>query len=288
MPPLALAAALIFLAAPIAFSQTVAALPTPTPATASPQTSDKSTSMPIFDVASIRQNVSSTDNHYHIYSSPNDGNFRAVNITLKTLLNFAFAMPETRIVGGPAWIDTDKFDIEAKADPDVSDRMKNLTSDQGRLQKQQMLQSLLADRFKLTVHRETRQLPVYALVLAKGGPKFAESKENGTTVSAKRGHLIMQSRNSAATLAEELSKVLGRDVLDQTGIEGRYSIDLKWTPDDSAAPPPTGQQQATPMPDASGPSIFTAIQEQLGLKLQPIKAPVQVLVIDHIEPPTPN
>ena len=98
----------------------------------------------------------------------------------------------------------------------------------------------------------------------------------------------MQSRNSVATLAEELSKVLGRDVLDQTGIDGRYSIDLKWTPDDSAAPTPTAQQQATPMPDASGPSIFTALQEQLGLKLQPAKASVQVLVIDHIEPPSPN
>ena len=189
---------------------------------------------------------------------------------------------------GSAWIDSDKFDIEAKTDPAVSDRMKNLTSDQGRLQKQQMLQSLLADRFKLSVHQETRQLPVYALVVAKGGPKLAESKENGNTVSAKRGHLIVQSRNSVATLAEELSKVLGRDVLDQTGIDGRYSIDLKWTPDDSAAPTPTAQQQATPMPDASGPSIFTALQEQLGLKLQPAKASVQVLVIDHIEPPSPN
>lgn len=266
---LSLLAALLALTAPITQAQTSAAPATP----------------PVYDVATIRPN-DALDSHFHVYSSPHDGHFRAVNVTLKTLLNNAFAMPDTRIIGGPSWLSSDKFDLEAKADSSVDDQLKDLTSEEGRLQKRQMLQLLLADRFKLAVHLETRELPVYALVVAKGGPKLPVSKENGNNESVTNGHMILSSANSVALLAEKLSLKLGRDVLDQTGINGRYKINLTWTPDVTAAP--NASQLASSTRDVSGPSIFTAIQEQLGLKLISTKSPVQVLVIDHIERPSSN
>ena len=145
-----------------------------------------------------------------------------------------------------------------------------------------MLQALLADRFGLKVHQETRQLPIYALVVAKGGPRFQPSKINGTTVS--NGHAqitVTGSDHTVALLAEQLSRTLGRVVVDKTGLDGRYELSLKWTPDDA----PGGAGTA---PADTGPSIFTAIQEQLGLKLESQKGPVPILVVDHIDLPSQN
>jgi uncharacterized protein (TIGR03435 family) len=194
-------------------------------------------------------------------------------------------MPETRILGGPSWIDTTKFDIDAKADGSVDAQLHLLSSDAGRWQKERMVQALLADRFKLVTHGETRELPIYALVVAKGGPRFGAIQANGTTINSGNGHIEVQASNSVSVFAEELARVAGRVVVDKTGIQGRYDLMLKWTPDDS---PTAGLNGSTAAADASGPSIFTALQEQLGLKLEPQKGPVQVLVIDHIEMPSEN
>jgi uncharacterized protein (TIGR03435 family) len=150
-----------------------------------------------------------------------------------------------------------------------------------------MVQALLADRFKLGTHVETRVLPVYALLVAKGGPRFGAVQANGTTINSGNGQIEVQGSNSVALLAEELAKNVGHVVVDKTGIEGRYNLALRWTPDRGTSPGFSVPERTSSAPD-SPPSIFTALQEQLGLKLESQKGPVQVLVIDHIEMPSEN
>jgi uncharacterized protein (TIGR03435 family) len=237
------------------------------------------TSALTFDVASIRQNNTSIDGHHHIYSAANDSHFRSVNVSVKDLLQLAYDLPATQILGGPAWLESITFDIDAKAGPEVDAKMHDLSSDQGRLWKRQMVQTLLVDRFQLKTHEETRQLPVYALVVAKNGSRFKPSEANGTTIDGGRSRIHVQgSDNTLTLLARELALSLGRVVLDNTGITGRYDLTLRWTPDDA---PPTTSADAPP-------DIFTAIQEQLGLKLESTKGPVPVLVVDHIAMPSEN
>ena len=115
--------------------------------------------------------------------------------------------------------------------------MHNLTSDTGREQKGKMVQALLADRFRLAMHNETRELPIYTLIVAKGGPKLGALQESGSSVNTGNGRIEVQMSNSVAVLAEELSKVVGRDVVDKTGIAGRYDLKLRWTPDDRPGTP---------------------------------------------------
>jgi uncharacterized protein (TIGR03435 family) len=199
------------------------------------------------------------------------------------LIHWAFNMPETRILGAPGWATSTSFNIDAEADSAVDSQMHNLSANEGTFQKQKMVQALLADRFKLVTHTETRELPIYALVVAKGRTKLAAPQRDGSWTSHGRGHLEIEGfDNSLVTLAEELSKEVGRDVVDKTGITGRYKIALTWAPDASA------NSEAPSAPTDSGPSIFTALQEQLGLKLEPQKGPVAVLVIDHAEMPSEN
>ena len=246
------------------------------------------TAAPVFDVAAIRVNNSDHTARSHIYSSPNDGEFKAINVPMKMLLQFAFGLPETRILEGPDWLNSIKFDVEAKADSAADDRMRALSSSDGKLLKQKMVQALLADRFKLVHHEETRELPVYALVVAKGGPKLQQAKSNGTTIDAWNGKIdVHGGSNTIELLAEELAKRVGRDVLDKTGIEGRFDITLNWTPDDTLSSGFAGTAGSASAADA-GPSIFTALQEQLGLKLESQKGAVQVLVIDSIDMPSAN
>jgi uncharacterized protein (TIGR03435 family) len=239
---------------------------------------------PTFEVASIHENKTATDGHHHIYSAANDSNFRTINVSAEDLIQLAYGIPKSRIVGAPSWLDSTTFDINAKADPSIEAQMHSLPSEQGRLWKQQMVQALLVDRFQLKTHQETRQLPVYALVIAnpKTGPKFKPSEANGTTIDTGRSRIHVQGSDHTVTLlARALAESLGRVVLDKTGLDGRYDLTLKWTPDDASA------TTTTPAPDAP-PDIFTAIQEQLGLKLEPTKGPVPILVIDSVAMPSEN
>jgi len=244
---------------------------------AAPRQKSTQPETPEFDVAAIRLHHPVPHERSHIYSSASDGNFKTVNVSLGALLQFAFGVPESRIVGDPGGLRSQMFDIEAKADGSVNDRLNKLPSDQGKLVKQQMIQALLADRFKLVVHRETRELPIYALLVAKGGSKLQATKDNGLMISSGSRSLNAQGV-TVAVIAQELAKDVGRVVVDKTGIEGRFDVDLKWTPDDG---PVVGDADAAP-------SIFTAVQEQLGLKLEAQKGPVDVIVIDHLEAPSEN
>lgn len=240
------------------------------------------TAIPQFDVAAIHLHQPEPHEHNSISSSPFDGLFKATNISVVMLVHWAYQMPETRILGAPAWASSTMFNVDAKADPAVDRQLHNLTSDAGRSQKERMVQALLADRFKLVTHTETRDLPTYALIVAKSGPKLGAVQNGGSTVNHGRDHLEVQGPNSVSLLAEELSKEVGRPVVDQTGIAGRYDLILKWTPDDRVS-----SKDSSDGP-GSGPSLYTALQEQLGLKLEPTKGPVEVLVIDHIEKPSEN
>lgn len=239
-----------------------------------------------FDVASIHLSAPSRDGHHHIYNDPSVSRFRTVNVSVRDLIQFAYAIPASQIVGGPDWLGSTMFDVDAKSDSAVDSELHAMPSDQARREKQLMVQSLLAERFGLRTHEEIRELPVFALVVAnpKTGPKFQPSQINGTTIDVGRTRLhVGGSDDTVSLLARELAQILGRVVLNRTGLASRYDLTLRWTPDDA----PTPLLNGAPDPNAP-PGLFTAIQEQLGLKLESAKGPVKILVIDHIEHPTEN
>ncbi len=241
-----------------------------------------------FEVASIKLNKSGGS---RANSGFNGGRFTATNIDVKTLMQYnAFGIPATQIMGQPAWLSSDRFDIDAKVEDAVAEQMKKLSIEGRAAWRRQMVQQLLADRFKLTFHWETKEFPVYALVVAKNGPKIERSKnaEGGGGVSSNNGTLTAKGvtmERLAQTLTVVSARELGRFVVDKTNLEGKYDLTLTWSPDNrSASMTDTSNENAAPF----GPSIFTALQEQLGLKLESTKAPVKTLVIDHIEQPSEN
>jgi uncharacterized protein (TIGR03435 family) len=250
---------------------------------ADPQNAAATAPPPVFDVAAIHPHISEPHEHNSIWSSATDGNFKAENVSVRTLIWWAYEMPEARILDLPDWAGTSHFNIDAAADSALDRQLKGFTSDAARKVKEAMVRALLADRFKLVTHTETRELPVYLLVIARGGAKLGPPEANGTVINLGNQHMEVQTANSVPSLAEQLSKVAGRDVLDNTGITGRYHLTLKWTPDDATAPSSADGAEAD-----NGPSLFTALEEQLGLRLEPAKGPVPVLVIDHVEMPSAN
>jgi uncharacterized protein (TIGR03435 family) len=263
-----------------------------------------------FEVASIKPSAPSGGNTFmvRVEMAPG-GRYTASGVTLKLLLQQAYDVKDYQITGGPGWISTERYDINAKADtPDIK-------RDQIRV----LLQSLLAERFQLQIHRETRELPVYSMVIGKGGhklhlsefqpdenpaPKPAEAGSPAQAAggppdgqAAKRGAMMRMGRGmldaqmaNIAALVNMLSQQLGRPVLDKTGLKGSWDFKLEWTPDETQGGMGFGggAHEAAPPGDASKPSIFTAIQEQLGLRLESDKGPVEIIVIDRVEKPTEN
>jgi bla regulator protein BlaR1 len=229
-----------------------------------------------FEVASIRLSKPKPGTHAFIGAAPGGQRLTATNLPLKFLIIMAYNITNRQISGGPSWLDSEGYDIDAKAERPVS-----------RDQLYLMLQTLLADRFKLTLHRETRELQVYALVVEKDGPKF-KLHPNQDVVQplvspGGRGQVNFQNV-PVSRLAWFLSTQLDRSVLDKTGLDGNYDFTLEWTPDR----PSKDYVPDTPPPDPSGPSIFTALQRQLGLKLESQKGPVEFLRVEHAEKPTEN
>jgi bla regulator protein blaR1 len=261
-----------------------------------------------FEVASVKPNKSG-DLPTRIQLQPG-GRITAENMSLRNLIRFAFQVQDFQLVGGPDWLEKERFDILAKAEHDIVPGPPGTTGP-GQL----MLRSLLADRFKLTIHQEKRELPVYALMLARADGRLGPQLKRSTTdcaaiIAAARGRggpgpgpaangvLQCGMRMSPGTmlgggfplsqLVTSLSQFVRRTVVDRTGLTGDFDLELRWTPDQmpSGTPPP-GAPQPPPV-DPNGPSIFTALQEQLGLKLESTKDAVDVLVIDHIEAPAPD
>jgi uncharacterized protein (TIGR03435 family) len=227
--------------------------------------------------------------------------FFSHGFTLKYLITYAYGIQDYELSGGPDWIGTIRYDVDAKTAGTVPDAQVRL-----------MIQSLLEDRFKLKIRREEREAPAYLLVIAKGGPKLEKSSSDAGTQSVfvspsgvitfagsdksapvirkipSGPHASLNSR-SVSGLADSLARMLGRRVIDKTGIEGSYSIYLEW------APPGGGQVVSgaassvnAPVQEPSGPSIFDAIQEQLGLKLEQGKANTVFITIDGVEKPSEN
>ena len=247
------------------------------PCRASAQAATMPTSLaPTYEVVSIRPMVDGDPTPTHIASPVRNGYIRAVNVNLKALLEVAYDIPDLRMFGGPEWVARQTFSLEARADPALDAQLASLPQDQARQLKRNMLAALLRDRFQLLVHTETRDLPIYAMVPGKGGARLGSSAPSAGTFPESDHITIQPGSDSLAILAYELSWRLGRPVLDRTGLQYRQALTLGWQ-DDAAA-----------SPDSSGPSLFTAIQEQLGLKLVSTKGPVAVLLIDHASPPAPN
>jgi len=272
--------ALSIAAAPALEAQQPAA-PTAPPAATAP------VKLPTFDVISVKVNNSGS-NGVTMGSSP-DG-LHATNIPAQLIFKqaFAFALNDSLIFGAPAWAQTTRFDIDAKVGASDVDAFRALTNDQRRL----MVVQILTDRFQFAYHTETRQLPEYALTVAKGGSKLQPSQPgndaNGhpkrSTMNVHDG-LITGQGVPLEPLIHFLSDRVGRPVEDKTGLTGLYDFTLQLGDaghDDQRGP------DATAPADTSAPSIFTALQEQLGLKLDAEKGPVQVVVIDHIEMPAAN
>ena len=241
---------------------------------------------PQFEVATVRPNKSGEQNA-SLGVRPG-GRVIGTNQTVRNLIRNAYNVQPYQLIGGPAWMDSDRFDIQAKAAEADLDDKGMMTPQQFMLR----LQSLLEDRFRMIARWETRELPVYALVLAvpgKLGPKLkthtgdcnrapgtppppgSKGMDCGTRATAGK---VTGSGISMVTFARNLSGATGRYVVDKTGLDGAYDLELEFTPDQS--------------PDTTGPSLFTAMQEQLGLKLDSTRATVEVLVIDRIERPLPD
>jgi uncharacterized protein (TIGR03435 family) len=226
--------------------------------------------------------------------------------TLHMLIRMAYGLEDNQILNEPAWLNSDSFELNAKMDEETLAAFNKLNKKDQREAREHMLQVALADRFKLTAHKETRDLPVFSLVIAKDGPKFKEAKEGDTYPNGIKGPdgksmggMIMVGPGEITMQGAEvkgmvsiLSDQLGHHVLDKTGLTGKYDIHLKWAVEDHQGPEMKGAGSSggdnAPSAEASGPSIYAAIQEQLGLKLESTKAPVEVLVIDHAERPSEN
>ena len=231
-----------------------------------------------FEVASIRPNAAD-DNRFMFRGGPG---LTAAGVTLKFLVVHAYDVLAYQISGGPGWMSTDRWDIRAKAG--------NIKI---RLQSEQfltMLRALLADRFQLKVHSETKEMSVYALVVAKNGPKLTPRSGPSQDTRVGWGSLSLQKGGTAA-LAYWLSRQLGRTVIDKTELKGEYNFKLEWQPEPGggveALGLPPNPQPSQPA-DTNRPSIFTAVQEQLGLRLDARKRPVEIIIVDHAERPSEN
>jgi uncharacterized protein (TIGR03435 family) len=260
---------------------------------------------PAFDVASVKVNRSG-DWRKSIGPAPG-GRFLATNQTLRELMPFAYGLPQLaaniRIIGGPNWIDSDRFDIVAKTDGTPTPQ------DMGA-----MLRTLLKDRFQLSAHNETRELPIYTLVTTRSGAdpgsRLRRSEVSEVECAARRAAIrrrepvpppppgqppicgsgrTVPGRMTAVgwpmeQLVTAVTPFAGRVVLDRTGLNGLFDFDLEWTPDQLPRQPPDDSELLRI--DPNGPSLFTALQEQLGLKLESTKGPVDVLIVDRADKPT--
>lgn len=234
-----------------------------------------------FEVATIKP-TARTDGSWRLQPTPNG--YTGTDVSLLKLIGEAYGIFDPKLLsGGPPWIDRDKFDLEAKFDPTTVTDAKNLTY----RQRADMLQALLADRFHLKVHHESKEFPIYNLVIAKGGSKLQQTKpENVHQFVGGQSCLFRRSQGGyiqvegcmPKDLEDQLRYITGRTVIDKTGLTARYDFELRWTSENTTA---------NSLND-TGPSIFTAVEEQLGLKLKPATAPLDILVIDSAEHPSEN
>jgi len=249
---------------------------------------------PTFDVISVKPDKSGSGGMS--MTGVND-TYKGTNITVEDLVFNSYNLTSEDLISGlPGWARTAHFDVDAKVSNPDKKEMDSLTPEQ----RKSMLLVILKDRFNFQAHLETKTLPVYDLILAKGGPKFTGGKgPNADTVAAmakrgltgtKGGMIVYDGEITGgnipvSSLVFSLTGAVGRTVIDKTGLTGTYDFELKWTPEHGG---PANADYGQANAQDSGPSIFTALEEQLGLRLQPSKGPVQTLVVDHVEMPSEN
>jgi uncharacterized protein (TIGR03435 family) len=247
-----------------------------------------------YDAVSVKPNKSLSNLRRTMFLGDR---FSATGATVKQLIVLAYHLKmEEQIVGSLGPVGGLRFDVEAKMDDETIEAMKKVSQEQSFEMARPMLQAMLADRFKLVVHRETKELPIYALIVAKSGFKLKEADPNDSYANGIKGpdgvghagfmrigpgSLTVQG-SSLKEFASVLALQVKRLVVDKTGIPGKFDISLRWSKDENRA---DGQDNGAV---ESGPSLVTAIQEQIGLKLEPTKGPVETIVIDHVEMPSEN
>jgi uncharacterized protein (TIGR03435 family) len=236
---------------------------------------------PAFDVATIKP-IDSTPKTGRFIMMQTDNRFVAKNFTLKLLIAAAWDLNPRAVSGGPAWMDSDHYDITALTPGDARP---------GRNQQMAMLRTLLGERFQLQFHREQKEFSIYELSVAKGGPKLKESAALPTdpsnvvsTVYPQK--LVMPARNVTMDdfVAVLQRAILDRPVVNKTGLTGRYDFDLEWAPDETEF----GGEIPAASSDAPSPPLFTAVQEQLGLRIEATHGPISTFVVDKAERPIPN
>jgi uncharacterized protein (TIGR03435 family) len=241
------------------------------------QTASSAGTTPVYDVATIKPNNSGSGS---LNIDSNDETFMATNISIKALLENASGIREDLISGLPGWAESAHYDIVAKVVDADADTMRHLT----REQRENMLQQLLADRFQLKTHIEVKELPVFDLVIAKGGIKFHEFDHSNPNAEQDSMSVNNTEMTANGVLMNSLAKMLAgqvqRNVIDKTGLTGKYDLHLKWRRQENGTDAGLG--------DDALPTLFTALQEQLGIKLQSSKGPVDTLVVDHIAAPSEN
>lgn len=269
-----------------------------------------SAALPSFEVASIKKLPPDNSDVQRIFMGGADvSQYHATNVTAMTLIGTAYSVKDFQISGGPAWIKSEHWAIDAKVEDSLAAQLQKLPRQQQQNQTALMLRSLLLDRFKLQITRATKEGTVLALVVGKGGAKLKEVRPpdaatlttpparppEGTPTMAPPGAMMYGMNGDAATvggnavpisnLVTVLTRLLGQQVLDQTGLAGTYQFTLQFAPPSGASDSnqPPGAQASTP--DSSAPSIFTALQEQLGLRLESTKGQMEIITIDHIEEP---
>lgn len=278
----------------------------PTPANGS-QASDEPLST--FEAASVKRHQGDpSGNDYFITGCGRDpGRCTPTNMTARNLVALAYGMKNSQVLGGPNWVDSEKFDVVGKVEDSVAEQLQNIPRAQQQAQMALMMRALLADRFKLTTTHAIRELPVFALVIAKGGPKLTEAPPPdphaipappppipaggdepptlapGQSFFLMNGGLLTISAKAVriSGLVNMLSQQLGQQVVDETGLKGSYDYHLQFAP-------LVGFEGGPPPPDSGAASLFTALQEQLGLRLASTKGPVDTITIDHIEEPSEN
>jgi len=233
-----------------------------------------------FDVASIKPNKSQTTN---VWFTPGpNGGLRTENTNTMALLTFAFDVRDYQIIGAPGWVNADRFNIIATADQPEAMPGPNMKRDEMEAsfaRQRQRMQGLLLDRFNLVIKPETREMPIYSLLIAKGGAKLTEAAEGPPNMRMQRGRLMARGM-TLDNLTNALSTILGRPVANDTGLTARYDFEFEWTPDTPATD--------DGVPGDGPPTIFTAIREKLGLRLESKKGPGKVYVIERIEKPSEN
>ena len=233
-----------------------------------------------YDAVSVKPNKSGTDGL--LTMRPGDM-YSGRNMRIINMVSQAYDIKQDLIFGMPDWTDGAHYDVEAKMSPEDAKAFNKLSREEKIATGKVLLRGILEERFHLKAHIETKQLPVYDLVMAKSGVKMGTATDGPGGLLHFQDGLLADQGIEISTLVGQLTNLVHRLVIDKTGLKGRFDLTLEYAPDrDAPAEPDNG------LPQDNAPSIFTALEEQLGLKLQPDKGSVDTVVIDHVELPTEN